>query len=324
MILSAPAAMIGPLRGKEVSDGDKGPAMTVRELLNHQIAQLTTSERKIAGVLLADYPYAGLLPIQELAGSARVSPASATRFVSKLGFAGYQEFQRSLIGELQKRDLSPRELKLTEVPPPEGAPFFHDYAHRMSRTLAALVQAVPDAQVEMVAQLLADPSRQIFLRGGRITDTLARLLSVHLRQIRDKVHHLPDDPEYWPEAVLRMRKQDVVVLFDLRRYDPRLALLAEQIAAERQAVIVLISDTWLSPIAARATHAFPLPIDLGTAWDTHVSLLTLIEALIVRVSRADWRATSRRLEGWDRLRAQIDPTSQPLHRTEPANKGPAP
>ncbi|MCC5989564.1 MAG: MurR/RpiR family transcriptional regulator [Pararhodobacter sp.] len=298
--------------------------MTVRELLNQQIAQLTTSERKIAGVLLADYPYAGLLPIQELAASARVSPASATRFVNKLGFAGYQEFQRRLIGELQKRELSPRQLKLTEVPPPEGAPFFHDYAHRMSRTLTALVEAVPEAQVDMVAQLLADPARQIFLRGGRVTDSLARLLSVHLRQIRDKVHHLADDPETWPEALLRMRRQDVVVLFDVRRYDPRLAVLAEQIARERQPVIVLLSDTWLSPIAAQATHAFPLPIDLGTAWDTHVSLVTMIEALIVRVSEADWVATSQRLEAWDRLRGLIDPGTQSANTppTQTPKRGP--
>lgn len=290
---------------------------TVKELLNRQIAQLTTSERKIANVLLANYPYAGLLPIQELAASARVSPASATRFVIKLGYAGYQDFQRRLISELQERELSPRELKLTEVPPPEGAPFFHDYAHRMSRTLATLVDAVPDAQLEMVAGLLADPSRQIFLRGGRVTDTLARLLSVHLRQIRDKVQHLPDDPETWPEYLLRMRKQDVVVLFDVRRYDPRLTYLAEQIARERQSHIVLVSDTWLSPIAAHATHAFPLPIDLGTAWDTHVSLVTLVEALIVRVSEADWAATSRRLEAWDRLRMRSDtPPTSPSPKTD--------
>lgn len=298
--------------------------MTVNELLNQQIAQLTLSERKIASVLLADYPYAGLLPIQELAASARVSPASATRFVNKLGFAGYQDFQRNLIGELQKRELSPRELKLTEVPPPEGAPFFHDYAHRLSRTLAALIEAVPEAQVDMVAQLLSDPTRQVFLRGGRVTDSLARLLSVHLRQIRDKVYHLPDDPETWPEAVLRMRRQDVVVLFDVRRYDPRLELLAQQIARERQAIIVLLSDTWLSPIAAQATHAFPVPIDLGTAWDTHVSLVTLVEALIVRVSEADWGATRQRLEAWDRLRVLIDPAPQapnPQTSNQTAKKG---
>ena len=45
---------------------------TVKDLLSQQIAQLTTSERKIANVLLANYPYAGLLPIQELAANAQV------------------------------------------------------------------------------------------------------------------------------------------------------------------------------------------------------------------------------------------------------------
>jgi len=281
--------------------------MTVRELLNRQMAQLTLSERKIANVMLADYPYAGLLPIQELAVNARVSPASVTRFVNKLGHAGYQEFQRRLIGELQKRELSPRELKLTEVPPPADAPFFADYARRMTETLATMVDSVPDAQLQMVVELLADPSRRIFLRGGRVTDALARLLSAHLRQIRDKVQHLPDNPEDWPEHLLRMRKNDVVVLFDVRRYDRRLELLADQIARERQSIIVLVSDAWLSPIAARATHAFPLPIDLGTAWDTHVSIVTLVEALIVLVAEADWSTTRRRLGAWDRLRMISEP-----------------
>ena len=295
--------------------------MTVRAAITAQMAALTASERKIASVLLADYPYAGLVPIQDLARHARVSAPSVTRFVGKLGCGGFQDFQRRLIGELQKRELSPRELKLTEVPVPPGAPFLAEYAERMRATLAAMAASVPAEQVDMVAELLADPGRQVFLRGGRVTDSLARLLSVHLRQIRDRVHHLPDNPEDWPEQILRMRRQDVVVLFDLRRYDRRLEVLARRIVAERQATVVLVSDSWLSPIAAHAGHAFALPIDLGTAWDTHVSLVTLVEALIVRVSEADWPATRRRLQAWDRLRFGPDeatPTPPLQQRTPPA------
>ena len=83
--------------------------------------------------------------------------------------------------------------------------------------------------------LVADPARNIFLLGGRVSDSIAALLSIHLRQIRPRVHQLPADPEHWPDQLLQMRKQDVLILFDFRRYQPDLAELAEIVCGEAPA-----------------------------------------------------------------------------------------
>ena len=86
---------------------------------------------------------------------------------------------------------------------------------------------------------------------------------MHLRQIRTKVDHLPASSEHWPDHILRMRKQDVVILFDFRRYQPDLAKLAAIIREKRKSSIVLITDKWMSPIARDSDHVVALPIEVG-------------------------------------------------------------
>jgi len=286
--------------------GDAAPA-SLRDMIVGQLAELTASERKIANVILADYPYGGLMPIQELAQAAGVSAPSITRFVAKIGCAGFQDFQRQLIGALKQRELSPVELKLTEAPP-KGAHFLADYTHRLMHLMTQMADTLPVQPVDEACRLIGDPARNIFLLGGRVTDSLARLLSVHLRQIRARVHHLPSDPEQWPDHVLRMRKQDVVILFDMRRYERRLADLAAVISGTRGSVILAVTDRWLSPISQHATLTFALPTDLRTPWDTHVCMLTLIEAIILRVAELDWPSTRSRIGQWDAIRNALPRT----------------
>lgn len=294
---------------------DAAGSESLKVRINAMMAQFTAGERKIANVVLADYPYAGLATIQELARRSHVSAPSITRFIAKLGCAGYQDFQRQLIGELKQRELSPIELKLTEAPA-RSAHFLTDYTHRLIRQMTHMAESMPRRQFDEVCALIADPTRNVFILGGRVTDSIAQMLSIHLRQMRSRIYHLPGDPELWPEYVLRMRKQDVVILFDVRRYQPRLAQLADLIARQRQSTIIAVTDKWMSPIAKHARHVFAVPIEMETAWDTQVCLVTLIEAMIVRVSEVDWSATRKRIAAWDAIRFSLNDADIKGWRTE--------
>jgi DNA-binding MurR/RpiR family transcriptional regulator len=277
----------------------------LRDALENGFPGFTAAERKIAQVVLAEYPYGGLVPIQELARRAGVSAPSITRFVGKLGCAGFHDFQRRLIGELKESALSPVELKRDDVA--EGAEYFLPaYAGRVAGLVARLGESVAAPQFDALCALLADPRIGLHLIGGRVTDSIAHLLAAHLGQIRGGVRRLPTDPEEWPPAVLGLGRRDALLVFDIRRYDPRLAVLAER-AAGRGATVVAITDRWLSPVSLHARMTFTLPIDVGTPWDTHVALVALVEAAIIRVSERDWTGTSRRIAEIDRLRSAFDP-----------------
>ncbi|MCL7999724.1 MurR/RpiR family transcriptional regulator [Brucella sp. 21LCYQ03] len=273
---------------------------TIRARLRKMTEQLTASERKIAQAILADYPFSGLLPIQELAERTGVSSASITRFVLKIGGGGYQDFQRQLIGELKEGNQSPLDLKIRQSP--AEAEFLVDYASRLKIILGEMSETISQEQFDQVCRLIADTSRNVFLLGGRVSNTLAAFLSIHLRQIRSQIYHIPDNPEYWPEHILRMRKKDIIILFDFRRYQSNLAALAEMISRKRQATIILITDKWMSPIARHSNEIIALPIDAGTAWDTVAAANAFLEAVIVKVSEFDWASTQARIKAWDEVR----------------------
>lgn len=273
--------------------------MQIRQMVEEMADRLTPAERQLAAVLLADYPFAGLKPIQELSRMAQISAPSISRFVNKLGCAGFQDFQQTLVRELQESRRSPIDLKddrsLGRDAPLAG------YLERVQALNEDLLARVSPSQFNRVCDLLGDPKRRIYMIGGRMSDSIAGFFARHLRQVRKDVFHIPADPEQWPEYLLRLRARDIVLIIDFRRYQPNLARLAEK-ARGRRAQTIVITDRWISPCAKGATELLSAPIESGTLWDTYAPAFALIEALLVPLAERDWDATKSRIAAWDGLR----------------------
>lgn len=279
--------------------------MTVRSLIDKASERLTQSERKLATALLSDYPFAGLLTIQELADKAEVSPPSISRFTSKIGLAGYAEMQRHLLEELRAGDRSPVELHDTAKQIEGG--YLSGFLARAAEQMQSAGNAITEAQFERVAGLVSDPKRKVFALGGRISDTIAQHLTFHLKQARADVVHLSRDTETWPDHLLAMRPGDVFFLVDFRRYDPKLSRLA-QAASARRVRVVLMTDKWMSPAKKHAAEVLAVPIETGTIWDSYSAALTVVEALVARMADETWNTTRARIESWDATRDLISET----------------
>ncbi|AXT25567.1 MurR/RpiR family transcriptional regulator [Ruegeria sp. AD91A] len=275
--------------------------MLIRQRIEATAESMTAGERKLAAALLSDYPYAGLVSIQELARRAEVSAPSISRFVIKIGLGGYQEFQRALLSELKEGERSPTDLH-GEGRSVDGG-FLRDFIARASSQMALSAEGITEAQFQRICTLLSQPKRDVYTLGGRISDTIAQHLSFHLRQTRSGVYHLPANNEVWPEYLLRMKSADTLFLVDFRRYQPALARLAATAAQERGVRVVLMTDKWLSPISRYAAEILPVPIESGTLWDTYTAALAVIEALVTRVAEDNWEQTKSRIEAWDAMRS---------------------
>lgn len=264
------------------------------------MGDLTAAERKVATAMLADYPFAGLLTLAELAKRSRASSQTTLRLVSKLGYRGYGDFQRALIGEMKEGYHSP--VTLHEAAGNSDTPL-SELTEATIRAVRETMAALPEQQFDTICDLLADRKRSLFLIGGRMTHTIAMFFFRHLRQIRPKVHLVSEYDEEWPEYLLRMGRRDVALIFDYRRYQPNIEAFAERANRERNAQIVLFTDKWISPVSKYSTYTLTAAVDVGTPWDTTLPLLLLVEAIIGRVSGSDWNETRRRIEKWDELRA---------------------
>lgn len=273
--------------------------MKIRDLLENKAAQFTPAERQLSSVLLADYPFSGLEPIQALSQRAHISAPSISRFVAKLGYAGFQEFQQQLILELKEDSRAPVEIRQQRAAGQEAT--LASYLTRIEALNEELLQRVTPVQFERICDMLGDKKRAIYLIGGRMSDSIAEFFTRHLRQIRENVYHIPSDPELWPEYLLRLRAKDVLVIIDFRRYQASLARLSER-ARARKAQTIVITDQWISPAAKGARELVSVPVDSGTIWDSYIPAFALVEALLVPLAERNWPATEARVKEWDNLR----------------------
>ena len=205
---------------------------TVAEALRSQFDALTRAERQLADVLLAHYPVAGLSSITALAEKAQVSTPTVARLVKKLGFSGYPEFQASLRGELEATISSPIAKHEQWA---EGAPDTHilnRFTEAAMTNLQRTLGRLDTESFDQVADLLADGERGIYVVGGRITRSLADYLYTHMQVIRGGLTLASSHAGSWPHELLNMGAGDVLVVFDIRRYENALLRFVE-LARER-------------------------------------------------------------------------------------------
>ena len=274
--------------------------MQLRHKIEAMSEKLTPAERKVVSALLSDYPFAGLGTIQSLSEKTNVSAPSITRFVHKLGFQGYQEFQRRLIGDLKKGQQSPIDLHRSQETP--KGDFLRGFLYRAAEVVASASDGITEQQFERICSLLGDEKRALYILGGRFSDQIAQHLSKHLRPIRPHVYHLPPDPDAWPEYILRMRARDMFVIYDFRRYQSNLEQMAKTAVDKRAINVVAITDKWISPVARHAAEVLALPIENGTIWDSYAGAMALTEAIVARIGEQDWDKTKARFEAWDAVR----------------------
>lgn len=282
--------------------------MLIRDRIEANAKSLTAGERKLAATLLADYPYAGLSSIQKLANRAEVSPPSISRFVAKIGLPGYQEFQDLLMAELKEGQRSPVQVHQRGRSIQGG--YLSDFISRAAAQMSVSADAITEAQFDRICELLIDPKHDVYVLGGRISNTIAQHISFHLRQSRGGVYHLPENSEVWPEYLLRMKQGDLLFLVDFRRYQAALEELAAKAVERIGARIILMTDKWKSPISRHASEILPVHIESGTLWDTYAPALSIAEAIVTRIAEDNFDVTSVRIEAWDALRSDQQDRTQ--------------
>lgn len=262
---------------------------TVRERLEAYTSSLTRSEKQLAQVVLQNYPVTGLGTITTLAAAAGVSTPTVARLVQKLGFSGFAQFQQALRDELDQKISSPLTKRQNWS---ENAPDDH-LINRFSRAavnnIGQTLAGVDFDAFQKASTLLSDSQRRVFVVGGRITRTLADYFFLHFQVIRDGIVQIPSNTNAWPHYLLDMQEGDVLVVFDIRRYENATLALAEA-AHSQGANIILMTDQWASPVAQYADVTLKSYIAVPSSWDSGLALLLLSEILIAEVEErnGDW------------------------------------
>jgi DNA-binding MurR/RpiR family transcriptional regulator len=291
---------------------DTVPDSRVGELVRHRLASLSPAERKLARVLLASYPIAGLESVARFAERAGVSPPTVTRFITKLGFRGYPEFQEVLRHEVQARLSSPL-TRYRDEQPQQGAGSLLTNALDVSRrNLQATVEQLSHHDFEEAVDLVADVRRRVLVLGGRVSAQLARYLAGQLHLLRPGVALIDAERSAPAQQLIDVRKGDIVIVFDYRRYQAD-TIESARVASNQGCGIVLFTDPWLSPASAFARQVLVTSVETVGPFDSLVGATAVVEAMVAAVLNRLGPRAQARMQSLDRLRARdvIGESDQP-------------
>ena len=268
---------------------------TIADRLQRNQDSLTRAERQLSHTLLQNYPVSGLGSITTVAENASVSTPTVVRMVQKLGFAGFPDFQAALRRELEAKISNPIVKRDLWVENASDKHILNRFTEAVVNNIDQTLAQIDPEEFDEIAALLSDPERQVYIVGGRITRAVAEYMFLHMQVIRRRVTHLPAISNAWPHYLLDIDEGDVVVLFDLRRYENSTLKLAEM-ASEKGACIILFTDQWRSPVHKFATYCFGSRIAVPSAWDSNVTVLLLVETIVAAVQELSWADTKERME----------------------------
>jgi len=272
------------------------------ELVRQRLNSLSLAERKLARVLLASYPIAGLESVVRFAERARVSPPTVTRFITKLGFSGYPEFQETLRNEVQARLSSPVSRYRDNEAGRGTDSVLSDALEVATHNLKVTLDVLSHRDVNEAVELLADVRRRVMVLGGRVSAPLARYLAHQLHLLRPGIGLVDAERSTPAQELIDMRKGDILVIFDYRRYQAD-TIESAQVTSAQGCNVILFTDPWLSPASAFARQVIVTGVDQVGPFDSLVGAMAVVEGVVAAVlNRLGPRAQSR-MRNLEKLRA---------------------
>lgn len=255
--------------------------MRIKDEIFARMDELSPAEKKVARSLLAEYPSAGLTSAATLAKVAGTSTPTVLRLATRLGVGSYRDLQKYLRDEITNQMNSPvvRASHGQAGRSPDDV-LGSSVAQRLGLVERLLSSVPPREFAEAVGKLSGAP-RGVIVSGGYFSRHIAQIFAAQLDEIIPHVNYVADPLGRDVSKYLDLRKDSVVVIFDLRRYE----LAAQQLAAlskKQGATVVVITNEGLSPAARDADIVLPVAVD-GIPFDSFAALLVLIECLVEAV-----------------------------------------
>jgi len=288
--------------GRVVTNDTRAKGQVV-ELVRHHLSGLSPAERKLARVLLASYPIAGLESVARFAERAGVSPPTVTRFITKLGFRGYPEFQEVLRHEVQARISSPLARFRDEERSRGAETLLTNVVDMSRRNLQATLEQLSHHDFEEAVGLLADGRRRVLVLGGRVSAQLAHYLAGQLHLLRPGISTVDAERSTPAQQLIDLRKGDVLVVFDYRRYQAD-TIESARVAAGHGCNVILFTDPWLSPASGFARQVLVTSVETVGPFDSLVGATAVVEAVVAAVLNRLGARAQARMASLEKLRAR--------------------
>lgn len=258
-----------------------------------KMSSFSKGQRNIAKYITEQYDKAAFMTAAKLGAEVGVSESTVVRFVMELGFDGYPEFQRALQELIRTKLTSFQRVEVTNTLIGDGdllSKVLYSDIDKIKKTIDGIDRDAFDRAVKNICS-----AKNIYILGMRSASYLAGFLHYGLRMMLDNVRLIQTTSgvEMF-EQLLGIGKDDVVIAISFPRYS-KAVIKAVEMAKTAGADVIAITDSESAPIARDAAEALVSQSDMASFMDSLVAPMSVINALIVGVSRENKSMLKERL-----------------------------
>jgi len=265
--------------------------MTVGLRVQERRDELTATELRLAENVLTEPQTVAFGTVASFARAARTSGASVVRFANHLGYDGFIELQAAVQEELTGH-LRPAVERIRQPA--------HDDV--VGRTLAVeldnvttSLEAIDRRVLAATATRLANPGARVVVLPGSASFGVGYHLADQLGLLREGVSLAWGSPAPVTASLAALKRTDVVVAIDVRRYDVAV-LDGAALATERGVPLIAITDSALSPLARRSAATFTIAADGVGPFDSQTGAMAVANTLVTAVAQRLRASATRRLD----------------------------
>ncbi len=269
--------------------------------IKERMPTFSKGQKLLSVYILDNYDKAAYMTAAKLGAVVNVSESTVVRFAIELGFDGYPEFQQCLQEIVRTRLTSFQRIEVTNNLIGDGDVLGKVLLADSDKIRHTLDEIDRDAFEKAVEKIVG--ARSIYVMGVRASASLASFLGHSLGMIFDSVKTLnPATGSEMFEQILNIGNDDVIIAISFPRYSKKI-INAVDYARHKGANVISITDSAASPIARGADQILLARSDMASFVDSLVAPLSIINAIIVAVSRkkqSELVVRLRRLEEiWD-------------------------
>ena len=270
-------------------------------LIQENMHTFSKGQKRIGAFILESYDKAAFMTASKLGKKVGVSESTVVRFAAELGYDGYPDMQKTLQKMIRNRLTSVQRIEVTNDRIGDQdllSMVLQSDIEKIRLTLEELDRESFERAVDAIVG-----ARKIYIIGVRSSASIATFLAFYFNLIFDNVVEVSANTasEVF-ERLLRVGEGDVVIGVSFPRYSSR-TIQAINFARDCGATTIAITDSEASPLAPISTYTLKARSDMASFVDSLVAPLSLVNALLVAVSRKkndDLAHTFRTLEEiWD-------------------------
>ena len=252
-------------------------------LIQENMHTFSKGQKRIASFILESYDKAAFMTASKLGKKVNVSESTVVRFAAELGYDGYPDMQRSLQKMIRNRLTSVQRIEVTNDRLGDQDLLSMVLQSDIEKIRLTLEELDRDSFEKAVDAIVS--ARKLYIIGVRSCAAMATFMSFYFNLIFDSVVKVSATTasEVF-ESLLRVGEGDVVIGVSFPRYSSR-TVQAMNFARSRGATTIAITDSEVSPLSPISTYTLKARSDMASFVDSLVAPLSLINALLVAVSR---------------------------------------